>query len=925
VESIAWSFGNFTLLADRRLLMAGGAPVRLGGRALDILIALVEYAGQFVTRDELIARIWGERVVEEINLRVQVAAVRRVLGDEGGEHPQFILNVPARGYCFVAPVTRSGEVLAPPSDERKAMVLRTPLTTLVGREQSVAELGKQLLNCRSVTVVGTGGIGKSASAVRVAAEAAPRYRDGVCHVDLCGIADGRIATTRIAEAIGMSSGRQQGDDSLVSALHESHLLLLLDGCEGVVDMVAMLAQEILAEAPGVDLLATSREPLRIPGEQVHRLGPLAIPSTGTLSTLESVLEFSSVQLFSERAYAASGNFDPTSVDAGLMMDICRRLDGVPLAIELAAHRVEHLGLAGILAQLDDGFDILVDERRADEPHQQSLGASFDWSFANLTSDERCVLCRLSAFAGDFSLASGAHLASFAVDDGHVRELIGQLANKSLVSVDTGARGVRYRLLGATRAYARVQLRARDDHEATLRRHAELTVGLVEAADSDLASQSSQNWLLRHSAALEDVRSALAWLSTRRDEAALHMRLLAASSRLWYQLSAVAEYCNLASGVLGSLSSTVADSDRIQVYFGVGRARLHVHGRDAESFAAFDRAFAMAERLGDHQDHLMALWGLWLDHCLSGRYADALDLAGRYERLATSAATGPGVAGDRMLLVSFLNTGRHADARARGERALASIFLMPVTGAGARPQLEQGAIARAHLARVLWLQGLPDSALAMAREAVDLARQSMHDITNCLCLHGLCVIASWTGQRNEARDAAHALSVLAAKHRLGLWAAWARFHENAMAFADGEPMPPDWREPRCGIPQLELMATYSADLLEPEIVLRAEEGNAAWCEPEVLRARGCHAARLETEQGKHQALALFGRALLLARAQGALAWELRVATSIAAISDQPEESWMAIDLLTKTLDRFTEGSTTPDIRHARDLLARLRSR
>jgi hypothetical protein len=262
---------------------------------------------------------------------------------------------------------------------------------------------------------------------------------------------------------------------------------------------------------------------------------------------------------------------------------------------------------------------------------------------------------------------------------------------------------------------------------------------------------------------------------------------------------------------------------------------------------------------------------------------------------------------------------------RGERALASIFLMPVTGAGARPQLEQEAIARSHLARVLWLQGLPDSALAMAREAVDVARQSMHDITICFCLHGLCVIASWTDQRNEATDAAHALSDLATKHRLGLWAAWGRFHRNALAFANGRRMPPDWREPMCGVPQLELMATFSTDLLEPEIVLRAEEGNARWCEPEVLRARGCHAARLETEQGKDQALALFGRALLLARAQGALAWELRVVTSLAAISDQPEETWMAIDLLTKTLDRFTEGSVTPDVRNARDLLARLRSR
>jgi predicted ATPase len=632
-----------------------------------------------------------------------------------------------------------------------------------------------------------------------------------------------------------------------------------------------------------------------------------------------------VQLFSERAAAASGNFDPSPHDVGLMLALCRRLDGMPLAIELAAHRVEHLGLAGLLSQLDDGFDVLADDRRLDDPHQQSLRASFDWSFANLLPHEQRTLCRLSAFAGDFSLANGAQLASHDASDNDARELIGQLATKSMVSVDSGSRGVRYRLLGATRAYARLRLLSRADHPITERRHAVLAVGMAEAADADLASQAPQAWLVRHASVLDDVRSALDSLSTRQDDAALHLRLLAASIRLWYQFSAVAEYIDRANELPAPVPGSVGDSDLMHVMFAVGRARLHVSGQDADSLIAFDRALALAELSDSHPDQLMALWGLWLDHCLGGRYRDALDLAERYEHLATSSATGPSVAGDRMLLVSLLNVGRHAEARVRGNRALASIFLMPLTGTGARPRLEQEAIARAHLARVLWLQGLPDSALAMAREAVDIASESMHDIASCLCLHGLCVVALWTGHVEEARHAVRALSDLATRHRLGLWAAWARSHRNAMAFASGESMPPNWREPRCGVPQIEIMATIGTELLEPELVVRCEQGLAPWCEAEVLRARGCHAARLGTEQGKYQALALFGRALLLARAQGALAWELRTAASMASLSDQAEESWMAIDLLTKTLDRCTEGSTTPDVRNAEALLATLRSR
>ena len=925
MESVAWSFGHFTLLADRRLLMAGGAPVRLGDRAFDILIALLEYAGQFVSRDELITRIWGDRIVEEINLRVQVAAVRRVLGDDVREHPQFILNVPAKGYCFVAPVTRRSEAPAIPRAVPSFSGSSMSLTTLVGREATVAELSGQLRSCRVVTVVGPGGVGKSALAANVAATAASRYSQGVCHVNLGGISDVGIASARIAEAFGGSSGVGRDAAWIVDALHESQILLLLDGCEGVIDVVAMLAEELLSKAPGVHLLATSREPLRIPGEQVHRLGPLAVPPPDTTASMASARSFSSVQLFYERAIAASGNFEPSLQDVELMLKLCRRLDGVPLAIGLAAHRVEHLGLAGILEQLDVGFDVLVDERRVDSPHQQSLRASFDWSFGNLPPDEQRVLCRLSTFAGEFSLVNGAHLASDDALGSDVRELIGQLATKSMVSVDSGARGVHYRLLGTTREYARLQQKNLDDHPSTGRKHAELTVRLVEAADADLANQSSQTWLLRHAPSLDDVRAALDWLSAGRSEDPLHLKLLAASIRLWYQLCAVAEYCSRADELLENLPTQVDDADLIRVKFAVGRARLHVFGQDVDSLAAFDQAYVMAERMGDSPDQLMTLWGLWLDHCLGGRYSDALDLAQRYERIAMSGPTGPSIAGDRMSLVSLQNMGRLAEARERGERALASIFLMPVAYAGARPQLEQEAISRTHLSRVLWLQGLPDQALAMAQEAVSVARSSMHDITSCLCLHGLCIVALWTGRLDEARDAARALSDLATRHRLGLWAAWARFHRNATAFAEGEPMPPDWREPMCGVLQLELMATFSTDLLEPEIVLRAEEGNAPWCEPEVLRGRGCHAARLGTEQGKYQALALFGHALLLARTQGAIAWELRIVTSMAAISDQPEESWMAIDLLTKTLGRFTEGSATPDVLNAEALLVTLQSR
>jgi predicted ATPase/DNA-binding winged helix-turn-helix (wHTH) protein len=927
VEAIAWSFGNFTLLADRRLLIAEGLPVRLGGRALDILIELVEYAGQFVSRDELITRIWGGRVVEEINLRVQVAALRRALGDDGRGDPQFILNVPSKGYCFVAPVTKASEERATPPPARAAAGLPMSQATLVGRESAVAELGEELRSCRAVTIVGPGGVGKSAVAIKVAAAAMSRHSQGVRHVELGGLADPAIASARIAEALGSSSAAAQSLEwRLAGSPHEHDVLLLLDGCEGVIDLVAMLAEDMLSKAPRAQLLATSREPLRIQGEQVHRLVPLAVPPPDAPSSLESALSFSSVQLFWDRACAASGNFQPSADDVSLMVKICRRLDGVPLAIELAAHRVEHLGMAGILEQLDDGFDMLADERRVDVPNQRSLRANFNWSFDSLRPDEQRVLCTLSTFAGGFSLASGVHLVSNDdADTGNsARELIGQLATKSLVSVEPGPSGVQYRLLGATREYARTRLLAQGDHPCIARRHAELTVGLLAAADADQLDKSTQAWLSQYAPCLDDVRSALDWLATRRNESGLQMRLLAGSVQLWFQLSAVTEYCERAKDAQVTLPGLAGDPDLLRVKAAHGHARLHVFGADAVSLAAFEQAIAMAESLGCRRDHLTALWGLWLHRCLTSRYADALGLADKYEALAAPGAAGTSIAIDRMFLVSLLHVGRLVEARVRGERALASILLMPSTCAGARPQLEHEAIARTNLARVLWIQGLPDGALAMARDAVDVARKSLHDLSICACLQGLCVVALWAGRRDEAKKAALALSELAVRHGLGFWSAWGRSHLDAIEFLEEGSIRPDWREPICGARQLELMATFSSDLLDPEIVLRADEGLSPWCEPEVVRARGCHLARMETEQGRQQALDLFERALQLARVQGALSWELRAATSIAALSNRPGDASMATELLTATLGRFTEGFATPDLRAAAEQLEKLRS-
>ena len=944
METIAWSFGKFTLLADRRLLMAEGLPVRLGGRALDVLIALVEYAGQFVSRDELISRIWGARVVEEINLRVQVATLRRLLGDDERGDPQFILNVPTRGYCFVAPVTRIGKARNVSPGHHGPAALPTPLATLVGRDSMVWKLVDELRTCRVVTIVGAGGVGKSAVATKVAGLVANRHSDGVIHVDLSGLADVHVASDRIAAALGSSSDIPRVAEWIASSLRDRQVLLFLDGCEGVVDLVALLAEEIQGRAPGTYLLTTSREPLRIPGEQVHRLGALDVPPPDPRMAPEVALSFSSVQLLLERMCTGSREFDPSANDVGLMSELCRRLDGVPLAIELAAHCMVHLGLSGILEQLDDGFDMLVDERRVDVPHHQSLRASFDWSFANLMPREKHILCRRSVFAQAFSLADGAHIASIegADDDDTVRELIGQLATKSLVAVESGQGGVQYRLLGATRTYARARLLTQGDDSCARLRHAHWVISLL---DSTGEIQVAPADVARVALALDEVRAALDWLSRREDGQALQIRILAASVQRWFRVAAVGDFCDRAGKALRGASGTVGDADHVHVMTGLGHARLHAFGLDADSSAALEQALSMAERLDQPDVLLIALWGLWLARCQGGCHAEALELAERHDALGASASSATviaivaekhetllvspgarsGITSDVMLLVSLTNAGRHPEARVRGERALAGTFLMPMKGARSGSQLENEAVAKTSLARLLWLQGLPEKSIQMAKEAVDIAREAMDGLTACLCLHGLWLVALWAGDPETAGAASLSLADLASRHSLGYWEAWARFDQAAIAFVDGGLMRPDWRDPICGVLQLELMATLSTELPEPEVLLRSDAGQAPWCEPEILRVRGYQVALLETEQGRHKALGLFERSRQLARTQGALSWELRAVTSIATISNQPGEASMAIELLTSTLARFSEGFATRDLRRASDLLVKLRSK
>jgi predicted ATPase/DNA-binding winged helix-turn-helix (wHTH) protein len=457
----AISFGPFCLLPAQQLLLEDGTPVRLGSRALEILTALVERAGELVSKNELMTRVWPDTFVDENTLRVHIAGLRRALGD-GQPGRRYLTNVPGRGYRFVAPVDLSEPGARPaPKSTIAARTHNLPNSRVraLGRADTIGVLLDQLPHQRLTTIVGAAGMGKTTVATAVAETLLGAYEDGVWLVDLAPQSDARLVPTMLASALGLAVESENTVSQLIDLLRHKTMLVVLDSCEHVVAAAAGLAEQMLAGVPGLRILATSREPLRADGERVYRLSPLEIPPDRTeLSALDATA-YSSVQLFIECAAASIDGLQLSDADILVVADICRKLGGMPLAIELAAARMDAFGIRQLAVLLDDRLGILNHGRRTAQPRHRSLDAALDWSYEFLPESERALLRRLSIFAGAFTLDTAVALAGD--DDRDMIDGIANLVAKSLISADVRGSVVHYRLLNTTRAYARRKLSESD--------------------------------------------------------------------------------------------------------------------------------------------------------------------------------------------------------------------------------------------------------------------------------------------------------------------------------------------------------------------------------------------------------------------------------------------------------------------------------
>jgi predicted ATPase/DNA-binding winged helix-turn-helix (wHTH) protein len=593
-------FAHYRLRPDERALLARDQPVKLGGRALDTLHVLVERHERAVTKAELMARVWPNLVVEENNLQVQIAALRKVLG------PGAIVTIPGRGYRFTLPV----EIDAPDAvgaAARAGVQAQAPVDSLpqavgplFGREADLVAVNDLLDTHPHVSIVGAGGVGKTRLALAVAAARRTRHARGVRFVELAPIADGALVAAEVARALGVQAVEDASDpNAIAAALAQEDLLVVLDNCEHVLEAVAALADALSRRAPRVSVLVTSQEPLKHVADHVYRLDPLAVPAA---ADAPDAARHGAVALFAARAAAVDPRFRLDELNVDAVIEICRRLDGIPLALELAAARVPLLGVEGVRARLDERFNILTAGSRFVLRRHQTLRAALDFSHGLLDERERTVLRRTGVFAGTFAIASAqAVCADDALDAWEILDCLGALVDKSLIVAEAGTEP-RLRLLETTRAYALEKLAEAGETAAVLTRHAVALATMADGMYGRYVELSTADFVTLYEQDLDNLRAAIDW--SVRDAPERAIALVGDSLKLWQELALHPEarrHCEACLPLIGPQTPPRAAG---RLWY--AEAMLVANMWPGRSADAAERAIPLLRAAGDEVVLVMAL-------------------------------------------------------------------------------------------------------------------------------------------------------------------------------------------------------------------------------------------------------------------------------------------------------------------------------
>lgn len=914
--------GPFRLRRAERLLTLNGVAVDLPARAVELLLILASEPGKdfaLTTLDAALAELADGLPSKTLDL---CEDLNEVLSKQSSSHyvaelAEGCLRLQGRVVSYfvqeVAATTSPGQL--PVIEDH-----------LVRRADLENRLAGRLKASRLVTLLGPGGVGKTTAALVTAHGCSHEFVDGVRFVDLTAVHQPGAVARAVLLALDWEPGvvSIDGMPPLEECFHEAlcgkELLLVLDNCEHVVEEVTVLV-ELLLRNSGLKVLATSREPLRTFGEVLVQVSPLSLPPHVAGLSLAEARSFESVQMLLGLLERQAETMFPVEGEVELLCSVCRRLDGIPLALKLAAAHVPQLGVQGLIDQLDTWTAAPASEHLDAESRHRTLEATLNWSYALLSEMEQVALRRLSIFRGSFPLDSAVRVIGHAgfTETMAIEAVVG-LQSKSLLTASKVHDAVEYRLLETTREYASHRL-ITDPHHAQVRRaHVEDCMARLEQAEVQWVVLDGRGWLSRYGRFLDDVWQATQWGIGGGDVAAgteLILRSLPMASRLG-RFDDSHDRLMTAYEALARDGLEKHPQLELQLLVTLRTMALNTHKSFANIPGSDARLFELAQSSDDHKNIFGAFVSIWTTGIAAANYAAAAAAGEKLIQLAEKS-------GDRIDLIdackhaayAYHFLGDQVRARTVAERGLSLMPKVVSPGFYGVAQCDSRVSLRIVLARVQWMAGQ----YAAAERTADMALRLAHDdrpLSVCL-VHSfvLCPMALWNGDLPEAGRLVASLAELANRHSLTVHQEWAQWYSLALQQRRSEQVqccdelsaPPSTMV-------ADMLPTVGCDWFLPLTEERVASGALGWCAPEVHRLAGnAHLAR----RANGAARRCFEAAVQASRAVGSRAWELRAKCSLAALGNAPSDVAALRELLDQVM-RESDGFSNDDIRAAQDICA-----
>ena len=927
-----------------------GMPVTLGRRAFKVLVVLLEAEGELVSNEDILLRVWDGSIVEHNSVQAQISALRRALGDDRA----LLKTYSGRGYRLM---TASQRTLTSPAGDRARTSnglrmrpgvtnLPLPVGELFGREDAVEELIDLFFDHRLVTVSGPGGIGKTRLVIDTAAQSGAAFPGGIFFVDLATVSDPDLVASAIIAGTRVEPGFDLSLAERARALGDEPVLVVLDNCEHIVDAATQAVETLLAANQALHVVATSREPLRARGEVIYRVASLEVP--GPLSNDRSTLDARGAsRLFVDRA-AVDVSLLADSAVADAIAKICRDLDGIPLAIELAAARARSLGIREISSRLHECLDLLRGGNRTALPRQRTLRATLEWSYDLLSTGERTVLRRLAVFVGGFGLeAAGAVASDDGLSDIEVVGVVGDLVEKSMVSTDLDPVHPRYRLLETTRAFALERLVAADEAAIVARRHADYRLETLRRVDMQSQTPRLASTLAGFRTDIDNLRATLDWSNGTHGDSRVAFTLASFVAPVMLDLLLIDECLTRAAAALVRMPPTSDRSpdEELRLRTVVAASQVYIAGPCPAAMQSWRDALAAARSAGDRPFEIRALWGLWTACTFAGLPREALAWATTFSDVLRVTQDDASVTlAQRIRGICHHYLGDHGPARATLETMIAG-YVHGAHRVKMGGLLNHRTVARATLSRVLWFQGLPEQSLDMMRDSVRDAIEEDHAISiGYVAAECALPLSLLVGDRAAARSYLAVLFSSSQRHGLVVLQLVGQCYE---AILDNDDAPSGESLAKLSATLVRLsdlhFDVYSADLschlaqalvaagrmddalsiCDRTLERTAHSGERLW-EPELLRMRAVALLASGRPEAPAVVEVILSEALALASEQASLSLELRIAKTLAGVLATQGHAVDGLNRLDEVYGRFEEGFDTADLVDARRQRDALRS-